>query len=182
MIRDDSTSRGGFGQIFLDLSDSYNISIANENIDLPAITDESEEERRKRLKPLVEEIWETEVRVLILMVSETYSIPVLEMFVDLGAKYGDLIIIGSKSLASLESNGKATDEVEAWEALYVGALQARQSYRTGEAGDWYKSEFKNHFPKSEFTDSTCFYYDAAHVIMRATSFLLTLGKDFEDGE
>jgi hypothetical protein len=56
----------------------------------------------------------------------------------MGAKPGDVIIIGSKQISSLGSNGKTDDEVEDWERLYLGAISVRQSYRTGEYGDWYQ--------------------------------------------
>jgi hypothetical protein len=81
MIKDDTTSRGEFGEIVLSLAESYNINIANENIDIPLISDESEESKRNRLKPFVDEIWDTDVRILFLLLGPDYANPALDMFV-----------------------------------------------------------------------------------------------------
>jgi hypothetical protein len=122
----------------VDLADSYNIEIANENILFPFKSDAVEVTDRSPLEPYVDEIWSTNVRIVFLLIGPRYADAVLDMFVEKGAKEGDLIILGTVMLTGLDSHDKTVDEVEDWEKLMLGSLNVQQSYRTGEVGEWYK--------------------------------------------
>jgi hypothetical protein len=78
---------------------------------------------RSPLKPYVDEIWSTNVRIVFLLIGPRYADAALDMFVEKGAKAGDLIIFGTILLTGLESHGKTVDEVEDWEKLMLGSLQ-----------------------------------------------------------
>jgi hypothetical protein len=46
----------------------------------------------------------------------------MERWVELGAKEGDLIIIGFVQLEMLTQNRKSADKVEDWQKLYLGSI------------------------------------------------------------
>jgi hypothetical protein len=69
----DDTSRGDFARILLDMAETNHISTANESTFFPNILNETEEQKKDRLLPVVEEIWKTDVRIVFLMIGDDDS-------------------------------------------------------------------------------------------------------------
>jgi hypothetical protein len=58
------------------------------------------------VKPLVKEIWSTRARaVCIYIFKSKYEDPILQIFEELGAKKGDLIVYGSETLDNFKFIG-----------------------------------------------------------------------------
>jgi hypothetical protein len=175
IVHDDSSARSEFAQIILDTAASFNIKIANQEIFIPLVIDEPEDQVKEKVEPIAEEIWDTDVRIVFLFVRYAYIEAMVNYFIDYGAEEGDLILIGFEQLSMLAHNGQSPDEVEDWQKLYLGSISVFQSYLAGEFGDWYLQEYTMTYGQVGNSESTCGFYDAAHVISRASSLLLDIG-------